>query len=489
MKTKSSPDKIAQIAREAIQRVATQRLQLTPENYAVAFAQVAGTTATPAVSAPPPAVESPLDWATLIGRLMNGIDTHRPGITLAKKRDGLQRSLSGRAANAQVLYQRLDKLIQSWALGSESSQTEVQAPPLSSEIAQTPPAQVSTPVAQEVQSQSISAEPASTLVALAELFTLLLDNVAELTPENGVLGGQISRIKQLFAEPINERSLIEAKRQVRTMIVTQGIIKHGLEDAKAALKQMLSTLVDRLSAMSDATGDYHKKIESYVVEINSTEDFTKLSHVVEGLLSDTRGMSTDILSARQELVDTRQRVRDQDHKIQEMEVELVRISELVRTDPLTAALNRRGFEEVYAVELARAERTATPLCVALIDLDDFKRLNDKSGHQAGDDALVHLVAVIKEMTRPTDAVGRYGGEEFVILYPDTELAEAALTTTRIQRSLTKRFFLHNNEKLFISFSAGVAAVHHDLGLTEALDRADKAVYEAKASGKNRVIVA
>jgi diguanylate cyclase len=239
--------------------------------------------------------------------------------------------------------------------------------------------------------------------------------------------------------------------------------------------------------MSDATGGYHKKIESYMEEINSTENFTKLSHVVKGLLSDTRGMSTDILRAREELVDTRRRVRAQDSKIHELETELVRVSELVRTDPLTAALNRRGFEEAYAVELARAERSATKLCVALIDLDDFKRLNDANGHQAGDDALVHLVAVIKEMTRPTDAVGRYGGEEFVILFPDTELAGAAHVTTRIQRSLTKRFFLHNNERLFISFSAGVAEVDHNLGLAEALERADKAVYEAKAAGKNRVI--
>jgi diguanylate cyclase len=271
------------------------------------------------------------------------------------------------------------------------------------------------------------------------------------------------------------------------MIMKQGVIKHSLEDAKAVLKQMLSTLVDRLGVMSDATGGYHKKIESYMEEINSTENFTKLSHVVKGLLSDARGMSTDILRAREELVDTRQRVRAQDSKIHELETELVRVSELVRTDPLTAALNRRGFEEAYTVELARAERSATKLCVALIDLDDFKRLNDANGHQAGDDALVHLVAVIKEMTRPTDAVGRYGGEEFVILFPDTELAGAAHVTTRIQRSLTKRFFLHNNERLFISFSAGVAEVDHNLGLAEALERADKAVYEAKAAGKNRVI--
>lgn len=486
MKPNPSPENVARIAREAIQRVATQRLPLTPENYAQAYAQASGSPSA-APASEPAAAQEPLDWAALIARLMAAVDTHHSGITLAKKREGLQRALAARAPTPHTLHQRLEKLIHSWALGPVAGEADKPTALLPDTLA-TAPAPSGVP-APGNRAPVHAPEADARLAAMSELFTLLLENVAELTPENGVLQGQIRRIKELFAEPVSERSLTEAKRQVRAMIVKQGIIKHSLDEAKAVLKQMLSTLVDRLSAISDSTGDYHKKIETYVEEINATEDFTKLSHVVKGLLSDTRVMSADILRAREELVEARQRVREQEHKIQELEIELVRVSELVRTDPLTEALNRRGFEEVYTVEMARAERTATPLCLALIDLDDFKRLNDAKGHQAGDEALVHLVSVIKDITRPTDAIGRYGGEEFVILYPDTAIADAVLVTARIQRSLTKRFFLHNNERLFISFSAGVAAIDRHLGLGDALERADRAVYEAKSTGKNKVVKA
>ena len=93
---------------------------------------------------------------------------------------------------------------------------------------------------------------------------------------------------------------------------------------------------------------------------------------------------------------------------------------------------------------------------ALLDIDNFKQLNDTHGHKVGDDALVYLVESVKDTTRPEDIVSRYGGEEFVILLPNTELEEAVHILSRIRRNLTKKFFLHENKRLLITFSAGVA---------------------------------
>jgi diguanylate cyclase (GGDEF)-like protein len=130
---------------------------------------------------------------------------------------------------------------------------------------------------------------------------------------------------------------------------------------------------------------------------------------------------------------------------------------MVRHDQLTGALNRKGLEETLDRELARAQRRQTPICLALLDVDNFKRLNDTYGHQTGDDALIHLARVIRETMRPHDTLARYGGEEFLIILPDTSIDDAMTALTRLQRELTKRFFLHNNEKLLITFSAGVTA--------------------------------
>jgi len=119
----------------------------------------------------------------------------------------------------------------------------------------------------------------------------------------------------------------------------------------------------------------------------------------------------------------------------------------------------------------------------------FKKLNDSLGHQAGDRALTHLTQVIKDTLRPTDAVGRYGGEEFVIILPDTDLQAGIEALQRLQRDLTKKFFLHNNERILVTFSAGVALRGADEDQEDLLGRADKAMYQAKQTGKNRVIAA
>jgi diguanylate cyclase len=131
-------------------------------------------------------------------------------------------------------------------------------------------------------------------------------------------------------------------------------------------------------------------------------------------------------------------------------------------------------------------RSSSPLALALLDIDNFKKLNDSQGHAAGDTALVHLVKVVKDLVRPTDTVARYGGEEFVVLMPDTDLDGAIQVMQRVQRELTKRFFLHNNEKMLITFSAGVTLYRTGEQRDDTIQRADQAMYHAKKSGKNRV---
>jgi hypothetical protein len=106
-------------------------------------------------------------------------------------------------------------------------------------------------------------------------------------------------------------------------------------------------------------------------------------------------------------------------------------------------------------------RKETPLCMALLDIDNFKKINDTLGHSTGDQALAHLAQVARECMRPQDTLARYGGEEFVLMLPDTPLEKGIEAMVRLQRELTKRFFLSGAEKILITFSAGVAQVGLD----------------------------
>ena len=251
----------------------------------------------------------------------------------------------------------------------------------------------------------------------------------------------------------------------------------------------MASFIDRLGEITESTGEYHQKIEGYSKKIGKTNNITELSHLLEDIMQDTRIIQASALRSHEELVGTRKQVEEAQAKIKELEQELNQVSELVQQDQLTGALNRRGMDAAFEREATRADRGHHPLCVALLDIDNFKRLNDTLGHQAGDQALVHLSSVIKETLRPSDSVARYGGEEFIIILPEVGLEEAAATVERLQRELTKKFFLHENDRVLVTFSAGVAQRALEESQEDVIGRADKAMYEAKKTGKNRVVVA
>lgn len=184
---------------------------------------------------------------------------------------------------------------------------------------------------------------------------------------------------------------------------------------------------------------------------------------------------------------TRERAQRAEDRVSQLQLELEALSREMRHDQLTGVLNRRGLEEMFRKECANAERHDRGLCVALLDIDNFKKINDTYGHQAGDDALVHLATVIRHNLRPNDTVARLGGEEFVILYPESTLQEATAALTRLQRQLDRSFVPADGAKLRITFSAGVSPWQAGEPLEIVLKRADAAMYEAKHNGKNRVI--
>lgn len=443
------------------------------------------------------------DWAALLQRLIKTLDSHSAGITNARKREGLTRALVVREATPQALHGKLSRLVDSWGqvnggvdiddIAGMASRTQPM-PTLTQKtlVAGAGGATVAATISQQVDTIVAKSRDAELGVVdkLRNLLMLLLENIAQLTPESPLLEQQIEQLGHTLSMPLTVRRLEEAERQVRSLMIKQGAIKHSIEEAKNATKEMVATLITRITRLSDSAGGYGEKVDRYALRIRQARDLPELSDTVRQLLEDTRSMTADIGHARDDLVNERRKLREQEERVALLEQELDRVSALVKTDPLTQTLNRRGFEEAYALEVARSHRnTPQDLTVALLDVDDFKHLNDQFGHEAGDLALKHLASILKETLRPTDAVGRYGGEEFALLLPGLDANKAADIMKRVQRELTKRIFLHDNAKVLMTFSAGVADVDLTRGLAEALRRCDAAMYEAKHAGKNRVLVA
>lgn len=325
--------------------------------------------------------------------------------------------------------------------------------------------------------------------ALLHLLHLIIDNINELVLDDQHLQGQIAVVLELVSQPLNLRRLDDVERRMKDVIYKQSALKKSLLDAKDQIKLMLATFVDRLADLSESTGDYHDKIERCADKISKANDITDLSVVLEEVMRETRSIQFNAQRARDELVQMRGKVSAAEHEVQRLQDELANASQLVRHDPLTGVLNRKGMDDAFDTEVSRARRHNSNLCLALLDIDNFKKLNDSLGHAAGDAALVHLAKVVREALRPEDTLARYGGEEFVVLLPDTPLEDAVQVMVRVQRELTRRFFLHNNNKVLITFSCGVATLGAEEQAMAAIQRADGAMYLAKRAGKNRVLAA
>jgi diguanylate cyclase len=322
---------------------------------------------------------------------------------------------------------------------------------------------------------------------LLSLLKLLIDNIGELVADDQWVRGQISTVQTIITGPLDRALIVNAEKSLKEVIFKQGMLKHSLTDAKIAFKNMIATFVDRLSHMANSTDTYQNKVGQYAEKLAETEDLAQINILLEGLMKDTHTMQIDVVRSRESMIQQSAEVNLAQEKILRLQAELSQLSEQVSIDQLTGVLNRRGLDEAMLREISRAQRGDSSLCVALLDIDNFKSFNDNYGHHVGDTALQHLAKVIQETLRPTDIAARFGGEEFVILLPDTNINPAVEIISRLQRALTKQFFLGNNERLLITFSAGVALFRPTEEPVTILNRADQAMYLAKKSGKNRVM--
>lgn len=327
------------------------------------------------------------------------------------------------------------------------------------------------------------------LDGLMRLLRLLIDNITELLLDDQWLRGQLNIVQEIIASPLTPTIITEAEQRIKELVFKQGTLKHSLNEAKASLKSLVTMFISRIGEMSESTGDYHVKIEKYAEQIGSTEDLPTINTILQDLISDTKSLHLDMVRSHEDMLNARRQAEAAEQKMHELEAELGQVSELIYQDHLTGMLNRRGMDEAFVREFARAKRGQTAISIALLDIDHFKKINDTFGHDVGDQALVHLAGVVKEILRPADVVARYGGEEFVIILTDTAEADGVKIMTRLQRDLTKRYFLHENEKLLITFSAGVAQRSGEESAEALIARADNALYRAKQAGRNRVFAA
>lgn len=538
----------ASVAKGALRRLAQARLEPTPENYARAYAEESGTSPPPLEPADPTAaLKAELKnqggaWAVQVERLARNLERGGKQWTAARRKESLKRLFDGSRSDPARLLQRLSSLLTAWEgdQPSDPAQTGVEDPPLEStqvggDGGAWPPlvntlqgtvraalpadAEAAVALANELaaaadavaaegatpervaqidalcqQAQRLFVQRHRLVDELTRLCRELTAGLTDLAEDESWARGQCESLQATLSDPegLSLRSLRSASHLLAGTRLRQQRMRSERQAARDALKQLIHDMLIEVGEIGETAGRFELATERHAEAIQRAESLEGLADVVKSLLQDTRSVQTAVQAAQQKLLADRSRAESLEGKVRELESELRRLSEEVSTDALTQVANRRGLNQAFETEVARCQRQAAQgagLAVGLIDIDNFKKLNDSLGHAAGDTALKSLAAAVKQRLRPVDHLARFGGEEFVVLLPDTAVEEAQQALTRLQRSLTEALFLHEGREVFVTFSAGVTAWRPGEPLQPALERADEGLYEAKRTGKNRTCVA
>ncbi len=533
----------AQVAKAALRRLVLDKQEPTPENYARAYAQESGEAS--------PAAADGAALATLIGKLVRGVERGGRHWTSARRKDSLQRVLEGSRSDAKRLQQRLTQLAASWDADTPDAGVETEPAPLDALETTAAPADVAPVVApislnlaeerpwgrvvgtlgsttrqalppnddaaaqlsqalaglvERIGSEGASAPLAEELDTMCRRAGIVLQHRHHLVDQLGALcqeltasltdlaeddswaKGQCEAMRVKLDEGLTARGVRAVNELLRDTRERQGALRAEREKARDALKSLINRMLSELGELGSQTGRFHESVGRYADVIEKADSLESLAGVVREMVEETRTVQVLVQQTQGRLQEEHAKASELTQRVGELEGELRRLSSEVSTDQLTQVANRRGLLQAFEAERARVERGAAGLAVGLLDIDNFKRLNDELGHAAGDVALRSLAEVVSKTLRPSDLVARYGGEEFVVLLPETPIDEGQQILTRLQRSLSGGLFMHEDKTIFVTFSAGVTDYRPGETIEAALERADQALYEAKRTGKNRTCI-
>ncbi len=340
-----------------------------------------------------------------------------------------------------------------------------------------------------------------------ELAQELLNLTSELAFE-GDSAKRLDFIKRQVCENQTMSVLLDSCVEIiRIIVATISQERDSAQNFLLAINETLSILHQSLlksversndigSQMSDLNTRIQAKIASIETEVDSASSVAQLkqviSHKIEALTLDIQAKEQLEIEERDNLISS---FNTMQHRVTQLERETAMYRERLAEqrfkslqDSLTELPNRAAFDERMAIEFNAFQRNNNSLCLVVLDIDFFKKINDNYGHSAGDKTLQVIAKALKKSIRKTDFLARFGGEEFIMLMPHSDLEQVIVPLEKLRKTIKAIPFKFKNKNVTITISIGATQLKANDTFQEAFDRADSALYEAKNNGRDRLVI-
>ncbi len=319
---------------------------------------------------------------------------------------------------------------------------------------------------------------------------------------------QVEYLKQILADEMELQQVPEVIGDITDLIHNiRSVVnkeRKGLEDFLGQLMSRLSMIdgaLEESNASNQAVNECHHKLEEDIQEqtghiesqarkaTDLNELKTLVQHRVDAIRSNMdefQQQEKKLLQAAEEKMEHLvQRLNEVEEETESLRQQVTEHSLQAFNDTLTGIPNRHAYEERLHQEFARWKRYQQPLSIMVVDIDNFKQINDNFGHRAGDKALKIIASQLKKMTRETDLIARYGGDEFVLLLPETNSRGAMTIAEKLRDAVERCAFHFREKKVTITVSCGISEYLNGDEPEDAFERADQALYKSKAKGRNQ----
>lgn len=322
--------------------------------------------------------------------------------------------------------------------------------------------------------------------SIHDLLRMVGTHIAAIASHDALLQQQAQALTTAMDRPWTLQQLDTIQIHLKNLLSRHLEIEGGRAEAHEQLKALLAAHTAQLSSLGKLSEHHASALTACAEQIQASQDLGDLAAVLESVVESGSALATESRIAQAQLEDLRAQNQAQELEIEKLCSTLSLVEDSTRHDPETGALNPQGLQEALLTEAARSQRHAQPTSLATLQIDDLHTLQGTPDVDANAAALVHMARLVRSTLRPQDALARLNMQQFALLFPDTDATQTAQALARLQIELSQRPLLLEEQRIAMSFSAGVIAVNKTDTPAEAIRRASQACEQAQRMGMGRV---